>query len=836
MTTLSRLAEDKINTLVASVVFLFTLAVYTVTMTPTVPFWDSGEYIATSYILGVPHAPGTPLYVLLGRMFTFLPIGNIAQRVNWFSALSSAVAVLFIYLITVKVIRKISPIERDSVTRYLAYVGGAVGAFMAAFATTFWDNAVEAEVYAASCALMAFVVWLVLRWQERHDQGNEDGLLLVITYMVGLGIGIHLGVAIAAWAAVIFVFACRPSYLGKWDYLGWGLVTLSLATGVHLPAFLVAPVVLALTLVIWLLTGKLRKLALWSAILFMLGVSVHLFLIIRSNLDPMINEAAPKTWDALWKMLIRDQYKPPPITDRKADLWYQFDTMYLRYMWWNFTLFFVKGRPFYQIPIILAVAGAVVHFWRDRRTALLLGVLFALLGPAMVIYLNFKVGEVRERDYFFVQNFQFTAIWVGVGAAWLVEWLVRQFKSASAQQVVATGAASALVAMSILPLGTNFHQHDRRGFYVARDYAYNMLVALEPNAVILTNGDNDTFPLWYIQEVEHVRKDVRVVNLSLLNTDWYMKQLRDLVPKVPLSYTDAEIAALRPYRSSDGRIMMFKDQAVENIIATNKWQRPLYLAVTVPDVMGLDKQLVMEGLVFRINPTPVKDRIDLAKTLENLNKIYKYEGLLAQDPTNYVNEFGVYDSTVFKDDNSTRLVQNYAAAFSRVALALFEEGRTEEALKEMDKAEAISPYFPGVALAKGVLLEELGRTGDAIAHYQKMLQRYHGDWQIALRLGQVLLNDKRAEESIAYFDMARRNAPTEYYPYQGLASAYYQLNRYEDALGVLEQLAVQHPEDKNIRAYISELRQSMRSGELPSAGGDSAQSPGGGTTASPNEN
>lgn len=836
MTTLSRLAEDKINTLVASVVFLFTLAVYTVTMTPTVPFWDSGEYIATSYILGVPHAPGTPLYVLLGRMFTFLPFGSIAQRVNWFSALSSAVAILFIYLIAVKVIRKISPIEGSPVNRYLAYVGGAVGAFMAAFASTFWDNAVEAEVYAASCALMAFVVWLVLRWQERHDQGNEDGLLLVITYMVGLGIGIHLGVAIAAWAAVIFVFACRPSYLGKWDYLGWGLVTLSLATGVHLPAFLVAPIVLAFTLVVWLLTGKLRKLALWSAILFMVGVSVHLFLIIRSNLDPMINEAAPKTWDALWKMLIRDQYKPPPITDRKADLWYQFDTMYLRYMWWNFTLFFVKGKAFYQLPILLAVVGAAVHFWRDRRTALLLGVLFVLLGPAMVVYLNFKVGEVRERDYFFVQNFQFMAIWVGVGAAWFVEWLVRQFKSVSTQQLVATGAASALVAMSILPLGTNFHQHDRRGFYVARDYAYNMLVALEPNAIILTNGDNDTFPLWYIQEVEKVRKDVRVVNLSLLNTDWYIKQLRDLVPKVPLSYTDAQLAEIRPYRSSTGRVMMIKDQAVENIIATNKWQRPLYLAVTVPDVMELDKQLVMEGLVFRINPTPAAKRIDLAKTLENLNKVYKYQGLLVQDPTNYVNEFGVYDSTVFKDDNSSRLVQNYAAAFSRVALALFEEGRTEEALKEMDKAEAISPYFPGVALAKGVLLEELGRTGDAIAHYKKMLQRYHGDWQIPLRLGQVLLNDKQAEESITYFEMARRNAPGEYYPYQGLASAYYQLNRYEDALGILEQLAVQHPEDKNIRAYIEELRQSMRSGGLPSTGGESTQSQGGETPASPDGN
>ncbi len=836
MTTLSRLTEDRINTLVASVVFLFTLAVYTVTMTPTVPFWDSGEYIATSYILGVPHAPGTPLYVLLGRMFTFLPFGNIAQRVNWFSALSSAVAVLFTYLIAVKVTRKILPVSEGPVNRHLAYLSGVVGALMAAFATTFWDNAVEAEVYAPSCALMAFVIWLALRWEERGEQGNEDGLLLVITYMVGLGVGIHLGVAVAAWATVIFVFTCRPGYLARWDYLGWALVTLSLATGVHMAAFLVAPIVLVLTLGLWLLTGKLRRLAMWSAILFMLGVSVHLFLIIRSNLDPIINEAAPKTWDALWKMLIRDQYKPPPITERKADFGYQFDTMYLRYMWWNFTLFFVKGKAFYQLPILLAAAGAVVHLLRERRTGLLLGVLFMLLGPAMVVYLNFRVGEVRERDYFFVQHFMFLAIWVGVGGAWFVSWLVRQFRSLSTQQFAATAASSALVAMAVLPLGTNFHQHDRRGFYVARDYAHNMLVGLEPNAIVLTNGDNDTFPLWYIQEVENFRKDVRVVNLSLLNTDWYIKQLRDLEPKVPISFTDAQLAVMQPYRAGNGRVMMIKDQAVENIIATNKWRLPLYLAVTVPETMELDRQLVMEGLVFRIQPAPTDRRIDLEKTLENLNRRYKYEGLLVQDPTDYASEFGTYDSTVYKDENATRLVQNYAAAFSRAALALFEEGRTEESLREMDKAEAISPYFPGIALAKGVLLEELGRMDDAVAHYAKMLERYHGDWQIAVRLGQALLNDGRIEESIQYFEMARRAAPAEYYPYQGLASAYYRLNRYEDAVGVLEQLAVQHPQDANIRAYIDELRRSIRAGEVPGAGGDTAQAPNGGASTNPNGN
>ena len=818
MTTLERFTEDRVNTAVASFVFLFTLAIYTITLTPTVPFWDSGEFIATSYILGVPHAPGTPLYVLLGRIFTLIPIATIAQRVNWFSALGSAVAILFTYLIGVRVTRRVFPWEEDSLHRPLAYVSGVVGAFLAAFATTFWGNAIEAEVYAASCALMALVVWLALRWEEKADRPNGDGALLVITYLVGLGVGIHLGVAVAAWVAVVFVFLVRPEYLKRWDYLGWALVTLSLGTGVHLGAFLVAPVVLALTLLFWLFTGKLRKLAFWSSLLFMVGVSVHFYLIIRSNLDPIINEAAPKTWHALWLMLIRDQYKPPPIWERKADFGYQFTYMYLRYMWWNFTLFFVKGRAFFQIPILLAVAGAYVNFVKERRTAIMLGVLFLLLGPALVVYLNFKVGEVRERDYFFVQNFQFLSIWVGLGAVWVVDWVRRQFRDVSGQKMATAILSAVFLAMSVMPLFANWRSHDRRGFYVARDYAYNMLEPLEPDAVIFTNGDNDTFPLWYLQEVEKIRKDVRVVNLSLLNTPWYIKQLRDLDPKVPISYTDEDIANLHPYRDQNGRIWMVKDLAVRNIMQTNRWKKPLYLAVTVPDVMGLDKQLTMEGLVFRIHPEPTDERIDVEKTLHNLHDVYQFRGLVIRDP-NAPNGFGYPDSTVFKDDNTRKLVQNYAAAFSRAAIALYQQGKTEAALKEMEMAEVISPAFPGTALAKGILLEESGRKDEAIQHYRKMMEQYPNDWQLPFRLGEVLLSQGRPQDAIPYFERSSRLSPDQYCPFQGLVSAYYQLGRYQDALDALERLSLQHPEDHSIRQYVKELQASIRSGSLPQPGG-----------------
>ncbi len=829
MTTISRLTDDSLNTFFAAAVFLFTLGVYTFTMNVSVPFWDAGEYIATSYTLGVPHAPGTPLYVLIGRIFTLTPIpvisggelhiASIAERVNWFSALSSAVTILFTYLVTVKVTRKMFDPAESTFNRNVGYVAGVVAALLAAFAKTFWDNAVEAEVYAASCALTTFVVWLVMRWEERLDEGNEDGLLLIITYAVGLGVGIHLGVAIAAWAAVIYVFVRRPDYLRRWDYLGWAVVTLSLGAGVNKAAFLVAPAVLGFTLVIWLFTGKLRKLALFSAGLFMLGVSVHLFLIIRAQLNPMINEAAPDTWEALWKMLIRDQYKPPPPWERKADFFgYQFPHMYLRYMWWNFTL---GIKASHWLPVLLAIWGAVAHLQRDRRSFVLLGVLFMLLGPAMAFYLNFKVGEVRERDYFFVQNFQFMSIWVGVGGAALLAW-VRQKMGSGASRVAVGALAGAMLIMSFLPLVNNFHEHDRRGFYVARDYARNMLGALEPNAFIFTNGDNDTFPLWYLQEVEGFRKDVRVVNLSLLNTNWYIKQLRDLEPTVPIAWSDAEIDQLYPYRDQQGKVWLVKDIATRHILQTNAWKQPAYIGVTVPDQMGLEQQLVMEGLVFRIESKPTTVRLDIEKTRTNLDTVYQYAGILKPDPQRPEFPLGVYDEDVFKDDNTTKLIQNYAAAFSRVALELFQKGQTEEALAYMAKAEQISPYFPAIAVAKGVILEELGQIQEAQDHYNRMMERYPQDWQLQVRMGQLLATNNRMAEALPYLHQAIELAPAdEFFPYSVLAGAYYEEGKYVEAADVLQRWLALHPEDTNVRDYLQQLRASLQAGELPSTGNDS---------------
>src|SRR5262249_6074394 len=152
--------------------------------------------------------------------------------------------------------------------------------------------------------------------------------------------------------------------------------------------------------------------------------------------------------------------------------------------------------------------------------------------------------EVRDRDYFFTSFYHAYAIWIGMGAAMALRWVSESFASPRARRAAGIATAALLLVMPVLLLARLWFKHDRSRNYIAHDYAYNMLVPLGPHAFVFTNGDNDTFPLWYLQQVEDIRKDVRVVNLSLLQTDWYIRQLRDDPPRLPIVLDDHQVDVL----------------------------------------------------------------------------------------------------------------------------------------------------------------------------------------------------------------------------------------------------------------------------------------------------
>jgi hypothetical protein len=516
--------------LVALAAALALFALYAFTLGPTTWFWDTSEYIATSHIMGIPHPPGNPLFVLLARAWDVMlaPTGlPIAVRINLFSAFMSAGTTFFWFLIVHRVLGFFD--SRETVRR----VGAFVAVFVAGTAYTVWNQSnVNEKVYTVSMFTIAALSWLAFHWRDhveahRSERGtsrfHDDNVLVLMVFMLALSVGNHLMAFLAAPALILFIALVRPR-----AYLNWRLYAFALAFGV-------------------------------------VGLSVHLILSIRAGLGPILNEAnpsCPSVTSALVSILgmgakipgycvnltaslAREQYGKPSPFDRQAPFWAQMAT-YFQYFDWQWARsvsgasgYFGAGRIFITLLFTgLGGYGAWEHFKRDRKSFLYMGVLFFTLSVGLIIYMNFKYGfaqvqslglsadmaEVRERDYFFLVSFSMWGLWVGIGltALWLE--LSRALGGGTRKLV----PASAVFALALIPLVLNWKYADRRGDYTARDLAYNLLQSVEPYGVLFTNGDNDTFPLWYLQEVEGIRKDVTVIVLSYLNTDWYPKQLRDL--------------------------------------------------------------------------------------------------------------------------------------------------------------------------------------------------------------------------------------------------------------------------------------------------------------------
>ena len=843
--------------------FAVPLVAYTLTITPTVPFWDSGEYIATSYILGLPHPPGNPVYTMIGRVVSLIPIETVAWRVNFMSALASALACLFTFLFTVRALRKTFAPESPSWAAWIACeLGGLVAAFFVAFGKSFWDSAIEAEVYALSSCLGAFIVWLGFNWWDHQGEPGNDKLLLLIMYVVGVSTGVHLG-TVLVFVPLVVLFAMvnpkiflSPKFIVPSVFLAslLGLATVNGALELQIPGrFFLVVLGIAVAFALFQFSFFFRKnLIAWWILVFVIGASVQVFLLIRSQQMPSINEGDPSTIGAWIEYLSRKQYGPSNPFERRAEVWQQINFMYLRYVGQQWPLIERIGelgssafwvRLVNSIPYLLFFWGAWWNYRRDRTTFWFFLAANVVVGPGLIFYLNFTDHEVRERDYFFTSSYHFMAVWMGMGAAAVFQAVTRLIHPAALAPARASAPARvalaeplgsnpgsngraedapltplpsspgglaglafaglSLVGISLLPMKTGWYTHDRSGFYIAHNYAYNMLAPLAKDAIVFTNGDNDTFPLWYIQEVEGVRKDVRVVNLSLLNTPWYIKQLRDLDPKVPLSYTDAELAALTPYRDEQtGNIVWVKDLAVKNIVDTNQWRRPLYLAVTVPDQMGLEKRLSLEGLVFRVNTQETARSVDVEKTLDNLYRLFRYEGLLDKNRA--------YDTKVYKDENAYRLVQNYTAAHVQVGYQLHLARRPQDAIRVLEDAAKLSPEFPGLLEYLGRLYDETGRMADAERVYLEGARRMPDAPEYPFHLGVLYYRTGKVDQGIAQLRRAVEMNQQYFDWFSALFTALWEQGRREEAVDVLRTWVRAHPEDRDGASYLREFEESLR--------------------------
>ncbi len=492
------------------------------------------------------------------------------------------------------------------------------------------------------------------------------------------------------------------------------------------------------------------------------------------------------------------RYKPTFFENLKFFFRYQVWHMYFRYFLWNFAGRqndiqghgepikgnWLSGIPFwdnyrlgnqddlplkfsgkstnkyYLLPLILGIIGLIYNYRNERKTFWIVLMLFFFTGIAIVIYLNQTPLQPRERDYAYAGSFYAFAIWIGMGVPGIFNY-VKKYIQAKVAAILAIVISLSIPAILV---AENRDDHDRSGRYTARDWAINYLNSCVPNAILFTYGDNDTFPLWYVQEVEGIRTDVRVVNLSLLSTDWYIDQMkrkayesdpvpfsleeeqfrqgiRDIVPirerikkyvdiervmrfvasdspdtrlgtmmgeqldylptrkllipvdsskvitngTVPKGYEDKILPALEMNLSKS--YLMKSDLMILDLLATNKWERPVYFATSIgtENYLGLQKYFQFEGFAYRLVPyeTPVKDG-----EYGNIISDIMYDNVMNKFTWGRMGEPDVY---IDEQNKRTSKIMDIRGMFARLSTKLVNENKLDSAKLVLDKSIELMP-------------------------------------------------------------------------------------------------------------------------------------------------
>jgi hypothetical protein len=697
--------------------FLIAMIVYSMTVAPSLSFWDCGEFISASYKLEVGHPPGAPLYLLFGRLFAmFAPdVTQVAFMVNMLSVMASAFTILFLYwTIAYFAKRMIAPDGNYSVSQTVAIIAASlIGAIAFTFSDTFWFSAVEAEVYALSSFFTAIVFWAMLKWSEQKDDVIGLRWILLICLLVGMSIGVHL-LNLLALPAIVMIYYYRKFPVTKLGVVialavsmliiaivMWGIIPgtvivaskfelftvntlglsynsglllwafatiLVLAAGIYVTGYVKNKIInyivpsLGLILIsvpfigsntllhiiflagmIWgivYLSNKRKDLLNFVMLAFtmiMIGYSCYATIVIRSNVNPPMDQNNPEDVFNLLYYLNREQYGSNPLLhgqyynarvvdylegdpiyvqrDGKYEIvghrqnyvyeeehttlfprmyssdpqhievyqsWggirptqkapsfsnnikffvnYQFVWMYWRYFMWNFSGRqndfqghgniihgnWISGIPFidnprlgdqsklpdylknnkannkyYMLPLLLGLLGLGYHLFKRIKDWTVTMLLFLLTGFAIIVFLNQTPFQPRERDYAYVGSFYAFAIWIGLGVIGLYE-LIRKYIPG----IAAAGIAGLIcLPVPIMMASENWDDHDRTNRYIARDFAHNYLASCSPNSILFTYGDNDTFPVWYAQNVEGIGLDVKVACLPYFASDWYVDQMK----------------------------------------------------------------------------------------------------------------------------------------------------------------------------------------------------------------------------------------------------------------------------------------------------------------------
>ncbi|QWV99016.1 DUF2723 domain-containing protein [Geomonas nitrogeniifigens] len=463
--------------------FSIPLFIYLLTLAPTVTFFDSGEFLTAIASLGAAHSPGYPLFINYAKPFTFLPIGSIAFRINFATAVSAGLACYGVYLLTVKFLEGEDTSWGVRFRELTVKLSALAAAVTFAFTARLWLQSNHDKPYPLLAFICAVVFYLMLLWRESFLAGDE-----------------------------------RPAYV----YLGAFLC--GLGAGAHQIMVLMIP---TYAFLLWSADHRviLRFKEFFIAFAFgMLGFGIHLHLVVRAFQHPVLNWGDSKNLEQfLWNILRKGYPNEKPNRDLGL-LWSQLNAFNIPF-------------EFTAAGMALLIIGLAVFFSKKRE--LVLGYLIALGSFLVVIVGCFNTpGEmIFLTEEFFTPLYLLSAVFIGVGLFTLLKEAAQRLPDSVPLRV---GLIALLFSLPGTIFARNFVENDQHDNYIAFDYASNTLRSLPQNAVMYTWGDSGAFPLWYLQGVERMREDLDLPHTPHLVFDWYLDSMPRLFKNTQLRQVPME--------------------------------------------------------------------------------------------------------------------------------------------------------------------------------------------------------------------------------------------------------------------------------------------------------
>jgi hypothetical protein len=667
-----------IKKLVPWILFILVILLLYLTSSPSIGWWNSGGDAACAYSLGIPDPGGSILFTFIGKLFVlllfFLPA---IKAITLVSIVSIALSSIFLYFSLLIIFENLSPKFSEE------------GKIIVSFSTSLslpaiysiWIESTTPQVYVLGLLITGVLVYGSIRIWFSNNEREKTNLIFLISFLTGLDFAAHrLNTPFIPIIILLLIFPLR---------------------------------------------SQLTKVKFWLIIIgmYLLGLSLNLYPLIRSPMHPAYAMDDVHNLSQLYSWIDMTRFGQSNfsnIFNRKGPFWsYQVNHMYLRYLGWNFLGMQGDGTIFNKlylsfIPLLLGIIGFLYALIKKFKLWILIFTTFFFYSFGLVVYSNIRYGFFREIDRLFIPSFYVFLIFIGIGLYILMN-LIYNFSLERIRTRLIVILLIAIISFIILPLNNivaNWYKCNKSGYTFPEDFAYNLLISCKKNGILFTNGDNDTYPLWCLQNVEGIRQDVAVVNLGLLNTDYYVAQLQwkykffpegsqVLNPdKFAPSRIDSSITinivrnnsidsenkkdsisveyAGRNYNKN--HILFSQDRALISLLENNSWQRPVYFAVTVnqDNMIGLNEYLGSTGMILQLLPVKGDSLLPDQLTDNLLNKF----------------RFGNFNNPdVYSDEITNILFNNYRQIFIQLSQYYLRNGNRKEAQRVFNYMESKLPNW-----------------------------------------------------------------------------------------------------------------------------------------------